>query len=144
MIDCECTCGDDDRFREPCPIHAREVTDDSPTDLMPRPDLPLPAPPSVPKMTDPLTDEEIYDLLTATLHGSLPKQTMMRVFATLGEVPGLRAKARGCAPGCVVGLQATPKPGTPEHDEVESYATKHGLSFEEAHVEVSAMAGRRP
>jgi len=45
-------------------------------------------------MTDPrqpLTDDEIDDLLTSTLHGPLPNLTMSRVLATVAEVPGLRA-----------------------------------------------------
>lgn len=41
----------------------------------------------------PLTDDEINDLLTVTLHGPLPAPTMSRVFATLAEVPELRAAA---------------------------------------------------
>ena len=40
----------------------------------------------------PLTDDEIHDLLTRTLHGPLPQKTMTRVMATLAEVPGLRAR----------------------------------------------------
>ena len=40
----------------------------------------------------PFTDDEINDLLSATLHGPLPHATMLRVFATLAEVPGLRAR----------------------------------------------------
>ena len=39
---------------------------------------------------EPLTDDEIRELLGATLHGSLPKETMQRVFATLAEVEALR------------------------------------------------------
>ena len=44
----------------------------------------------------PLTDAEIRDLLSQTLHGPLlhaplPHVTMQRVFATLAEVPELRA-----------------------------------------------------
>jgi len=48
----------------------------------------------------PLTDDEIHDLLTLTLHAPLPQKTMTRVMATLAEVPGLRARgaAHGNAP----------------------------------------------
>lgn len=38
----------------------------------------------------PLTNEEIRDLLGATLHGPLPSRTMSRMFATISEVPELR------------------------------------------------------
>lgn len=38
----------------------------------------------------PLSDQEINNLLTSTLHGPLPKETLQRVFATLAEVPALR------------------------------------------------------
>ena len=44
----------------------------------------------------PFTDEEIHELLRATLHGPLPAATMHRVFVTLAEVPGLR-HASACA-----------------------------------------------
>lgn len=40
-----------------------------------------------------LSNEEIRELLGATLHGPLPTGTMSRVFATLSEVPGLRSTA---------------------------------------------------
>jgi len=40
----------------------------------------------------PLTNEEIQEMLRATLHGHLPQATMSRVFATLAEVPELRAR----------------------------------------------------
>jgi len=42
---------------------------------------------------EPLSDDEIRELLTSTLHGSLPRPTMLRVFATLAEVPSLRQAA---------------------------------------------------
>lgn len=37
-----------------------------------------------------LTNEEIRELLTSTLHGPLPKATMQKIFTTLALVPGLR------------------------------------------------------
>lgn len=42
------------------------------------------------KANEPLTDDEIRELLSATLHGPLPTATMHRVFATLADVPRLR------------------------------------------------------
>lgn len=39
---------------------------------------------------DSLTNAEIYELLTSTLHGPLPKETMQRIYTTLATVPGLR------------------------------------------------------
>lgn len=41
----------------------------------------------------PFTDDEITDLLTATLHGNLPQTTMRRVFATLACIPAWRREA---------------------------------------------------
>ena len=38
----------------------------------------------------PLTEEEIQEILGATLHGPLPTKTMHRVFATLAEYLELR------------------------------------------------------
>lgn len=99
----KCTCPRDSfEVAEDCPLHGfREADnradpnepDDGPTDLIPRPDLPLPKPPPLPKPghMDPFTDDEIHELLTITLHGPLPHRTMLRVYATLALVPGLRA-----------------------------------------------------
>lgn len=42
----------------------------------------------------PLADDEIRDLLSATLHGPLPVATMSRVFATIAQVPEMRAAVR--------------------------------------------------
>lgn len=39
----------------------------------------------------PLTDKEIHDLLSETMHGPPPHKTLMRIYATLAEVPTLRA-----------------------------------------------------
>jgi hypothetical protein len=43
-------------------------------------------------MRDPLTNDEIHNLLTMTLHGHLPNKTLDRVFATLTEVKELRSE----------------------------------------------------
>lgn len=37
------------------------------------------------KTVKPMSVSEVHDLLGSTLHGSLPKETMFRVFATLGS-----------------------------------------------------------
>jgi len=37
-----------------------------------------------------LSNDEIHDILTATLHGPLPTKTMCRIFNTLAEMPELR------------------------------------------------------
>ena len=42
------------------------------------------------RLLEPMSDEEIRELLGATLHGALPHETMMRVLATLAIVPELR------------------------------------------------------
>jgi hypothetical protein len=42
-------------------------------------------------MYKPLSNVEIRELLSATLHGSLPKETQSRVFASLAELSELRA-----------------------------------------------------
>jgi len=41
-------------------------------------------------VTKPLSNEEIQDLFSTTLYGSLPKETMYRVFSTLAEIQKLR------------------------------------------------------
>lgn len=99
----KCTCPRNSfDVAEDCPLHGFRKGDndadpfDGPTDVIPMPELPLPGPPPLPKpgMTDPLSDKEIQELLSATLHGPLPHRTMMRVFATIALVPGLRANQR--------------------------------------------------
>ena len=44
----------------------------------------------------PLTDEEIHELLTATLHGPLPQAMVHRILNTLAEIPALRADRCPC------------------------------------------------
>jgi len=46
----------------------------------------------------PFTNDEIKDLLSATLHGPLPQKTVRRLMATVADVPGLRAQASGEQP----------------------------------------------
>lgn len=42
------------------------------------------------KIMKPLNNNEIRSILTETLHGNLPRETMQRVLTTLAEVPKLR------------------------------------------------------
>lgn len=51
----------------------------------------------------PLTDAEIKDLLTATLHGSLPVAMQQRLMATAAECVELRAALRPFANAMFVG-----------------------------------------
>lgn len=73
-----CTCFDFS-VAEGCQLHGKmiEVHDH-------------PSEPELPKWMQPLANEEIMDLLKATLHGPLPKETQQRVYATLALVPELR------------------------------------------------------
>lgn len=48
---------------------------------------------SIAAVFGPLSDDEITEMLGATLHGPLPTATMSRVFTTLALVPGLRQLA---------------------------------------------------
>lgn len=53
------------------------------------------------KMTgEPLSNIEIREILVATLHGPLPKQTMSRVFVSLAELSTLRDAVKVALKNC--------------------------------------------
>ena len=83
----------------------------------------------------PLSDDEIRDLLTTTLHGNLPRAMMHRMFATLADVSTLRAEVErlratrriiGCGYcGAKLYEYVTDDPGASDHEAALSVFEEH-------------------